>query len=132
MSEQLTGRELDAAVAKALGWAFVDAAEGVGIPTAEVERAMNDISVQADDIHFAIAPAYSATWAGLGLVVEEMERKGWTWQVTNIRVVFAQRHDNGPPVIVEHLRSPFLRVELDVATTTARAALSALEEVSDE
>ena len=44
-------------------------------PGPELDRAVCEIIMEVKNP--ARPPAYSTTWAGLGLVVEEMERRGW-------------------------------------------------------
>lgn len=125
MTEELTGRALDAAVAeKVMGWEPVPWRMERGVLPGAFMWRSSDGSV----LYPAELPAYSSTWEGLGLVVEEMERLGWAWQLTNRRAVFTKPHDIGPPSVVESERTGQISVVVDIARAVARAALKALGE----
>lgn len=91
------GPELDRAVGTSLGiaprveWYLLNADE-TAVATSDFEskqkaqeyhsRRMSENPTWAAKYHVGkleIWPRFSETWAGLGLVVEEMERRGWWW-----------------------------------------------------
>ena len=132
MSDELTGRELDAAVAeKVFGWQWIsydgkkamlvshDPVYGT-VSEAELRMAQRE---KSEDI-FRL-PAYSTTWEGLGLVVEEMGRRQRPlglyapyehkdyWEA-----YFYSVPSSGPYAVARGATAP---------ETVARAALKALE-----
>jgi hypothetical protein len=111
MSESLTGRELDAIIAERLfGWTETKLWGGgacVGVPP--------DRETVFD------VPRYSGGWAGAGLVVDEMRRRGWQLllhetMAGNWVVGFAPKAGG----MGECLTGP------DLFATVARAALAAI------
>lgn len=76
MDEQLTGRALDAAVAEhVIGWTRMPWKKEKGVLEGEfMWKTPGD-----EGLYPAELPRYSTTWEGMGLVVEEMKRRGWRW-----------------------------------------------------
>lgn len=69
MAEELTGRALDAMVAEKVFGRRVEWRGGKQV----TKKPYYYTSLQG----WFLVPEYSSTWEGLGLVVEEMERRGW-------------------------------------------------------
>ncbi len=128
--DSLEGRELDAAVGKALGWErFRNYPEFVnGIMHYDLWRRPEPANRQWGYEFARELPAYSATYEGMGLVIEAMHEKGWRYlmlkgfQAGNHRhyAAFDQQewYDANPPWFAWADSLP---------TAVARAALKALE-----
>lgn len=138
MPEELTGRALDAMVAeKVMGWKwFVHPEEPrafLASPKSldQMERMgwLPDDGREAREMGFSI-PAYSSTWEGLGLVVDEMERRKWAWKIQ--KVYRGEGAADGHYALFTSGGQEGYSLALTAPEAVARAALKALGEVNDD
>lgn len=119
MSDERTGRGLDAAVAeKVSGWTGCenDGVSTTGRPPAGAED--HDKFSGIRGVYHV--PHYSRDWAGAGLVIEEMRRKGWAVRVNDVGAYGWDVTFNG------HGRSVFGNAP-EIGVAVCRAALNAVE-----
>lgn len=136
MSEKKTDgdlRQLDREIAELLGWRehpeLYTVWEGEDVPVW--------LPPDADPPEFQVLmyPAYSSTWEGYGLLVEEWERQGWNYQVSLLG-----RHDEfgatpGAFICSAPGYRPFWHIERtgnDIRHAAARATRDALKAAKKE
>lgn len=146
------GPELDRAVGTSLGiaprveWYLLNADE-TAVATSDFEskqkaqeyhsRRMSENPTWAAKYHVGkleIWPRFSETWAGLGLVVEEMEKRGF-WPSMNkkdsgVWIVYFRSPTKGSPT----LGCPYdtVSIQMDLKHAVCQSALLAIEEEGKE